>query len=112
MQRHFEPCVYILASRRNGTLYIGVTSNLPQRIAQHRNGTIDGFAKRHHVTLLVFFERYDDIQEAILREKRLKKWNRAWKLRLIEEVNPTWRDLAEDLGFGPLASAGSPPSRG
>ena len=112
MPRDFHPCVYILASKRNGTLYIGVTSNLLQRIAQHREGTIGGFTETHAVKMLVWFEPHDDIEQAILREKRLKKWNRAWKLRLIEESNPTWRDLAEDYGFAPLAPAGSPPSRG
>ena len=112
MPRDFQPCVYILASRRNGTLYIGVTSKLLQRIAQHRDGTLGGFTKHHGVKMLVWFEPHEDIEEAILREKRLKKWNRAWKLRLIEESNPEWRDLAEDYGFAPLAPTGSPPSRG
>ncbi|MCP5395122.1 MAG: GIY-YIG nuclease family protein [Sphingomonadaceae bacterium] len=112
MQRDFAPCVYILASRRNGTLYIGVTSNLLQRIAQHREGILGGFTRQYGVKMLVWFEPHDDIEQAILREKRLKKWNRAWKLRLIEESNPAWRDLAEDFGFAPLATAGFPPSRG
>lgn len=112
MPRDFAPCVYILASRRNGTLYIGVTSNLLQRIAQHREGMLGGFTKQHGVKMLVWFEPHDDIEEAILREERLKKWNRAWKLRLIEESNPTWRDLAEDYGFAPLVPAGSPSARG
>ena len=112
MQRKFEPCVYILSSRRNGTLYIGVTSNLLQRVAQHRDGRLGGFSNKHGRKLLVWFEPHGDIEEAIKREKRLKKWNRAWKLRLIEESNPRWRDLAEDFGFAPLAPPGSPPSRG
>lgn len=112
MPRDFALCVYILASRRNGTLYIGVTSNLLKRIAQHREGIFDGFTKQHDVKMLVWFEPQNDIEQAILREKRLKKWNRSWKLRLIEESNPTWRDLAEEFGFEALASAGSRPSRG
>ena len=102
MQREFLPCVYVLASQRNGTLYIGITSDLMARIHQHRAGTFDGFTKRHRIKHLVWFEAHEDIEEATLREKRLKKWNRAWKMRLIEEQNPDWRDLAEDLGFESL----------
>lgn len=96
------PCVYILASQRNGTLYIGVTSDLIARIHQHRNETLDGFSRKHGVKRLVWFEVHEEMEPAIIREKRLKKWNRAWKLRLIEEVNPAWRDLAKDFGFAPL----------
>ncbi len=103
MQRDFQPCVYILASRRNGTLYIGVTSDLLGRLHQHRHGTFEGFSSRYGVCTLVWFEQHATMEAAITREKRLKKWNRAWKLRLIEESNPGWRDLAEDLGFEPLA---------
>jgi putative endonuclease len=102
MQREFSPCVYLLASARNGTVYTGVTSNLLQRIAQHREGTFDGFTRKHNVKMLVWFEQHSTMEHAIIREKRDKKWNRAWKLRLIEESNPRWRDLAEDFGFGPL----------
>ena len=102
MQREFDPCVYLLASRRNGTTYVGVTSNLLQRIAQHREGTFDGFTRQHNVKMLVWFEQHSTMEHAIVREKRVKKWNRAWKLRLIEESNPRWRDLAEDFGFEPL----------
>jgi putative endonuclease len=102
MQREFSPCVYLLASARNGTVYTGVTSNLLQRIAQHREGTFDGFTRKHNVKMLVWFEQHSTMEHAIIREKRVKKWNRAWKLRLIEESNPRWRDLAEDFGFGPL----------
>jgi putative endonuclease len=91
--QHKIPAVYILASRRNGTLYIGVTSNLVQRIWQHRNDVAEGFSKRYAVHLLVFYEIHGSMPDAILREKQLKKWNRAWKLRLIESVNPQWRDL-------------------
>ncbi|AKH43837.1 putative endonuclease [Altererythrobacter atlanticus] len=102
MQRDFGPTVYIMASRRNGTLYIGVTSNLLQRAYQHRTGAISGFTKEHGVRMLVWFEQHSTMDHAITREKRLKKWNRAWKLRLIEDSNSAWRDLAEDFGFEPL----------
>ena len=102
MQRDLDPAVYLLASRRNGTLYAGVTSDLILRIAQHREGTFGGFTREHGVKRLVWFEQHATMEHAILREKRLKKWNRAWKLRLIEEHNPPWRDLAEDFGFNPL----------
>ncbi|RJY09694.1 GIY-YIG nuclease family protein [Aurantiacibacter aquimixticola] len=102
MQRDFAPTVYLLASARNGTLYVGVTSNLMQRIAQHRAGIGGGFAARHRVTRLVWFEQHGTMEHAIIREKRIKKWNRAWKLRLIEADNPDWRDLAEEFGFKPL----------
>ena len=109
MPRDLQPCVYILASKRNGTFYIGVTSDLTARIHQHREGIIEGFSKHHGTKTLVWFELHETIENAIIREKRLKKWNRGWKLRLIEEGNPDWRDLAEDLGFEPLS--GPPPSR-
>ena len=113
MKRDFSPTVYLLASRRNGTLYVGVTSDLLQRIHQHREGLIPGFTRDHAVKLLVWFEQHGTMELAIEREKRIKKWNRAWKLRLIEEVNPRWRDLAEDIGFAGMAvQAGSPPARG
>ncbi|WP_369813545.1 GIY-YIG nuclease family protein [Citromicrobium sp. WPS32] len=103
--------VYLLASKRNGTLYLGVTSNLLQRIAQHRSGTFGGFSARYRVHLLVWFEAHDSIESAILREKRIKKWRRAWKLDLIETSNPTWRDLALDFGFSTLGPPGFPRSR-
>jgi len=90
-----QPAVYILASKRNGTLYIGVTSNLASRIEGHRSGAVDGFTKKYGVETLVYFEMHSDMYEAIQREKRLKKWNRAWKIRLIEEMNPTWADLSD-----------------
>ena len=92
-----QPAVYILASRRNGTLYVGVTSDLAARIWQHRNDVVDGFTKKYGVHMLVYFELHDDMESAIIREKRLKKWNRAWKLRLIEEMNPDWIDLYESI---------------
>ena len=89
-----QPVVYILASKPYGTLYIGVTSNLAQRIEAHRIGAVEGFTKEHGVHTLVYFEVHADMYEAIQREKRLKKWNRAWKIRLIEEINPEWKDLS------------------
>ena len=103
MRRDFQPAVYILASKPNGTLYTGVTSNLMQRIAQHREGAFDGFAKKYDIKRLAWFEPHDSMESAIRREKQLKKWNRSWKVRLIEEDNPHWRDLAEDYGFERLS---------
>ncbi len=97
-----QPTVYINASDRNGTIYVGVTSNLLARIHQHRAGEIDGFTKRYHVSRLVWFESHEAMESAILREKQLKNWRRAWKLALIEKDNPLWRDLAEDFGFDSL----------
>jgi putative endonuclease len=89
--------VYILASRRNGTLYIGVTNDLSRRVHEHKTKTIRGFTSRYDVHMLVWYESYGDVNEAIAREKQLKKWNRAWKLALIEKSNPSWRDLYLDL---------------
>lgn len=89
--------VYSLASSRNGALYIGVTSNLAQRIYQHKEHLVDGFTKRYDVINLVWYEQHDTIESAILREKQMKKWKRLWKLRVIEEMNPNWSDLHEDL---------------
>jgi len=86
--------VYILASQRNGTLYIGVTNDLTRRILEHRNGEFDGFTKRYEVDMLVYFEETNDIESAIAREKQLKNWHRKWKLELIERDNPNWNDLA------------------
>ena len=86
-----------MASRRNGTLYVGVTRDLARRVWEHRVGEVDGFARDHHVEKLVFAEFHETMPEAILREKRIKKWRRAWKLELIERQNPQWRDLYEDL---------------
>ena len=91
------PCVYLLASQRNGTLYVGVTSNLPGRIWQHRNDQVDGFTKRHHIHTLVWYEVHGCMESAITREKALKEWKRKWKLALIESANPTWRDLYPDI---------------
>ena len=98
------PCVYILASRPRGTLYIGVTSDLQQRLWQHREGITDGFVARYEVYRLVRFEMFGDMEGAILREKQLKRWHRQWKINLIEGDNPHWIDLAIGLGFAPLAS--------
>ena len=89
--------VYIVASQRNGTVYTGSTSTLVQRAYQHRTGMIDGFTKENGYRLLVWFEAHDDLQEARQRERQIKKWNRIWKLRLIEELNPDWDDLFESL---------------
>ena len=91
------PCVYILASRRNGTLYIGVTSNLVERIWQHKEGLVEGFTRKYRVHDLVYYEVHEAMDGAIAREKQLKKWDRAWKLRMIEQFNPSWKDLYADL---------------
>ena len=88
---------YIVASRRNGTLYIGVTSDLIQRIAQHKDGTFGGFTAKYACKMLVWFEQHGEIEEAIRREKQMKEWKRLWKLRVIEEMNPDWDDLYEGL---------------
>ena len=97
MSRFELIAVYIMASERNGTLYLGVTGNLIQRAHQHREGLIDGFSKRYGCRLLVWYEEYMEMGAAIVREKDIKKWRRAWKLRLIERSNPQWRDLYEDF---------------
>ena len=92
-----EPAVYIITNKPKGTLYIGVTSNLPQRIWTHKQRLVEGFAKRYGLDQLVWYEYHDRMEQAILREKQLKKWERPWKFRLIFESNPDWRDLFEDL---------------
>jgi putative endonuclease len=92
-----RPAVYILASQRNGTLYIGVTSDLVKRVWQHQNNTVEGFTAKYKVHRLVYFEMHDDMRSAITREKQLKKWNRAWKLELIERNNPEWEDLSSQI---------------
>jgi putative endonuclease len=89
--------VYILASQRNGTLYIGITNDLIKRVYEHKNNFVDGFTKKYKVHSLVHYERFDDVESAIIREKQLKKWNRKWKLELIERDNPDWRDLFDEL---------------
>jgi putative endonuclease len=88
-----QPAVYILASKRNGTLYIGVTSDLAKRIWEHRNNMVEGFTKRYGVHHLVWYEVHESMESAIQREKRLKEWKRVWKLELIESTNPNWQDL-------------------
>ncbi len=103
MRDDILPCVYILASRRHGTLYIGVTSNLLARIVQHRGGLIPGFTQRYGVRCLVWYEMHGTMESAILREKRLKEWRRAWKIELIEARNEQWDDLAIGLGLPRLA---------
>ena len=92
-----KPYVYIISNRRNGTLYTGVTSNLPKRIWQHREGIIEGFSSRYDLKMLVWFELHTNMEAAILREKVIKKWNRQWKVRLIEQHNADWRDLWADI---------------
>ena len=94
---HRQYFVYILASKRNGTLYTGVTGDLLSRIFDHKNDVREGFTSRYGVHLLVWFEVHEDIEAAILREKRIKKWRRKWKLELVEKENPDWRDLYEKL---------------
>ena len=89
--------VYILASSKNGTLYIGVTNDLERRVSEHREGLIPGFTQKYGVKMLVYFEEYGDIDLAIQRETRLKKWKRRWKMELIEKTNPEWRDLYETI---------------
>ncbi len=90
-----RPCVYILASKRNGTLYVGVTSDLMRRVWQHRSGAVESFTRQHGVHLLVHAEFHDTMEHAIRREKQIKHWRRAWKLELIERGNPAWADLSE-----------------
>ena len=104
MNRNREPFVYILASGYRGTLYTGATSDLPKRIWQHRNGETKGFTSEHAVFRLVHHEAFATMNEAIAREKQIKNWRRQWKINLIEETNPNWRDLASDFGFAPLPS--------
>ena len=104
-----DPCVYILASAPNGILYTGVTSDIYGRMAEHKQGLFEGFTKKYGVKRLVYFEMHDTMDAAILREKRLKEWRRAWKIRLIEGMNPEWLDLFEEatgaIVDGPADSA-------
>ncbi|MEQ8394740.1 GIY-YIG nuclease family protein [Thalassobaculum sp.] len=113
MQDPIQPRVYILASRRNGTLYTGVTGDLVRRVAVHRAATV-GFCARYGVHRLAYFELHGGMEEAILREKRVKRWRRAWKLALIEGVNPGWDDLYDPLRAGSLdlERFAAPPARG
>jgi putative endonuclease len=92
-----EPCVYLLANKRNGTLYLGVTSNLVQRVWQHKNDLVEGFSKRYQIHMLVWYELCPNMESAIAREKAIKEWKRKWKIELIEKTNPQWRDLYEDI---------------
>ncbi len=105
MRKPKTPCVYMLASKPYGTLYIGVTSDLHQRMAQHSQGLIEGFSKKYGLKTLVYYEMHATMPEAIVREKQLKKWNRVWKIRIIEQMNPEWRNLFDaatgEILFGP-----------
>jgi putative endonuclease len=98
----FQPATYIVTNKARGLPYIGVTSNLIQRIHQHRTGIVPGFTRKYSLKRLVHFEQFGTMELAIAREKQLKNWHRPWKINLIEASNPDWRDLAEDLGFEPL----------
>jgi putative endonuclease len=102
MHSDWQPCVYILARASHSTLYTGVTSHLPGRIHQHREGKIRGFTQRYGIKRLVWFEVHEAMESAIQREKSIKRWPREWKYELIHSINPAWRDLAEDFGFAPL----------
>jgi putative endonuclease len=107
-----DGAVYIVASGFHGTIYTGVTSNLVQRVYQHREGTFGGFTARYGCRRLVWFATGGSMEGAIAREKQIKNWPRAWKVALIEESNPTWRDLAEDFGFEPLVNRKVDPGSG
>ncbi|MCS6956223.1 MAG: GIY-YIG nuclease family protein [Patescibacteria group bacterium] len=89
--------IYILTNKKNGVLYIGITNDLKRRIYEHKNKLVDGFTKKYNLKILVYYELYQDVNLAIIREKRLKKWNRAWKINLIKEKNPEWKDLYYEL---------------
>ncbi|MFN7183367.1 MAG: GIY-YIG nuclease family protein [Thermomonas haemolytica] len=112
-----QPAVYMLATGRRGTLYVGVTSNLIARIWQHREHAVDGFTKRYGIDILVWYELHDSMEAAIQREKRLKRWNREWKLRLVEEANPEWWDLwpailgQDEASTGGMGQERFPPAR-
>jgi len=104
-----QPAVYLLASKRYGTFYVGVTSNLVSRTWQHRSDEVDGFSKKYGVHMLVWFEVHETMLEAITREKQIKKWNRDWKVNLVQDQNPEWRDSG--LGLYGLNQLGLPPAR-
>lgn len=97
MTAHDPSYVYIMASKRNGTLYVGVTKSLSRRVYEHKNDIVEGFTQKYRVHQLVYYEVYDDLENAVLREKRLKDWKRQWKLELVEKMNPDWQDLALEL---------------
>ncbi|MBN1626038.1 MAG: GIY-YIG nuclease family protein [Deltaproteobacteria bacterium] len=92
-----QPYVYVLSNKRNGTLYIGVTSELAKRVWQHKNSVVEGFSKRYDLHHLVWYEPHENMESAITREKKMKKWNREWKVKLIEKMNPDWKDLYETI---------------
>jgi len=92
-----QPAVYVLTNKRNGALYTGVTSDLVRRIWEHRHHLVEGFTSQYNVHKLIYFELHDDITQAIIREKQIKKWRRAWKLRMIEAMNPDWKDLYDSI---------------
>jgi len=92
-----QPCVYLMASRRNGTLYVGVTSDLMKRVWEHKNNVVEGFTKRYGIHHLVWYELHPTMESAILREKTIKEWKRSWKMEMIEKSNPEWQDLYPDL---------------
>jgi putative endonuclease len=107
MKQYF---VYILASKKNGTLYIGVTSDLLGRVWQHKNKVVDGFTKKYDVNYLVYYEQTEDVRSALAREKQLKNWKRQWKIELIEKDNPEWRDLYDEMiGTAEVVDSGSSP---
>ena len=89
--------VYILASTTNGTLYVGVTSDLAKRVEEHRQKLVHGFTKKYEISMLVYYEFFEDIRDAVIRERQIKEWKRKWKTELIQSVNPYWRDLHEDI---------------
>ena len=92
-----QPAVYIVASKKNGTLYTGVTSNLPKRIQEHKENRVEGFSKKYGVHILVWYEYHDDMESAIIREKQIKRWKREWKVEMIEKTNFSWKDLTEEI---------------
>ena len=106
MQDDRQPCVYILASEHFGTIYVGVTSNLIRRLAQHRDNGLSGFTAKYKVKRLVHYEVFGNMDRAIAREKQLKNWRRDWKIALIQSANPDWHDLAPGLGIAPLPPGG------
>lgn len=104
--------VYILASKRNGTLYIGVTNDLERRLYEHKNNLLEGFTNKYNVHHLVYYEDVNDIQSSLQREKQLKRWTRKWKIELIEKINPEWRDLADDFNLNHDKKTGLPGQAG
>ncbi len=115
MREEKQPAVYIMASRYRGTIYVGVTSALWKRVANHKNEFFEGFTKQYELKTLVWYEHHQTMEDAIRREKQVKKWNRGWKMRIIEEMNPDWLDLHDSIDvIATLVDkeAGPPPSRG